>query len=92
MTDHQSDCEVDRRLEKGILDLLAQRAPGATICPSEVARLVGSEDGWRHLMDRSRQAARRLAASGDVEVTQGGEVVDPAVARGPVRIRRAGSP
>ena len=33
-------------------------------------------------------AAARLVAAGDVEVTQGGSVVDVATARGPVRIRR----
>jgi hypothetical protein len=33
-------------------------------------------------------AARRLAASGDVELTQQGRVVDPSTARGPIRIRR----
>lgn len=79
------------RLERAILDLLAQRASGATICPSEAARLVAGEDGWRDLMQPARDAAARLVAAGEVEVTQGGEVVDVATARGPVRIRRAGA-
>ena len=79
----------DRRLEEAILDLLGRRAPGATICPSEAARAVAGEERWRDLMEQARQAAQRLTASGQVEVTQGGEVVDLATARGPVRIRRA---
>jgi len=83
---------VDERLEAGILDLLEQRAHGATICPSEAARLVGSKDGWRDLMEPARKAAARLVATGDVEVTQGGEVVDPAAARGPIRIRPTARP
>lgn len=86
MTD--PDRTDDGRLEQGILDLLARRADGATICPSEAARLVGSEDGWRDLMEPARRAAARLVAAGAVEVTQGGEVVDPRTARGPIRIRR----
>ena len=45
-------------------------------------------DGWRELMEPARRAAARLVAAGEVEVTQGGEVVDLATARGPVRIRR----
>lgn len=80
-------------LEQSILDLLDQRAPGATICPSEAARAVAaaSEDGtpWRELMDLARAAARRLADEGVIEVTQGGQPVDPAAARGPIRLRTA---
>ena len=82
--------EVDERLEQAILDLLDRRATGATICPSEAARAVGSEGSWRDLMDPARRAAGRLVARGAVEVTQGGAVVDVATARGPVRIRRTG--
>jgi hypothetical protein len=73
--------------EAVILDLLAHRAASATICPSEAARAVGGE-GWRNQMDAARAAARRLEAAGVVDITQGGEVVDPATARGPIRIRR----
>jgi hypothetical protein len=68
--------------------LLAQRAEGATICPSEAARAVGGDD-WRDLMQPARDAARELADQGEVEVTQRGEVVDVTTAPGPVRIRRA---
>ncbi|NHC14455.1 DUF3253 domain-containing protein [Motilibacter sp. E257] len=60
---------------------------GATICPSEAARAVGGK-AWRELMEPARAAARRLVAAGEVVITQGGEVVDPAAAKGPIRIRR----
>lgn len=73
-------------LDAAILRLLAERDPGKTICPSEAARAVGGEE-WRDLMDDARAAAGRLRAAGRVEVTQRGEVVDPATARGPIRIR-----
>lgn len=79
--------DVDRVLEQTIDTLLAQRRPGASICPSEAARAVDAE-GWRELMPAARSAAGRLAAAGAVEVTQSGEVVDVATARGPVRVRR----
>ena len=79
--------DQDARLQQKILDLLATRRPGATICPSDAARAVGGEE-WRPLMDAARAAAQRLVDAGDVVVTQGGEVVDLATARGPVRIRR----
>ena len=80
--------DVPARLERAILDLLARRREGATICPSDAARAVGTEEGWRSLMEPARLAAARLVAAGEVEVTQAGSVVDVATARGPVRIRR----
>jgi hypothetical protein len=79
--------DVDARLQQVILDLLAQRRPGATICPSDAARAVAPDD-WRPLMDAARDAARRLVVAGEVVVTQRGEVVDLDGARGPIRIRR----
>ena len=39
-------------------------------------------------MEPTRQAAARLVEEGEVEITQGGEVVDLATAKGPIRIRR----
>jgi len=79
--------DVGARLEQAIDALLDDRRAGATICPSEAARAVDPE-GWRELMPAARAAAGRLAAAGRVEVTQRGEVVDVATARGPVRVRR----
>ncbi len=78
----------DQRLEEVTLSLLAGRAGSSTICPSEVARTVGSEESWRSLMEPARRAARRLVAAGEVEITQGGRVVDPSTAKGAIRIRR----
>ncbi|MEU5764608.1 DUF3253 domain-containing protein [Streptomyces asoensis] len=90
-TERQTERQVDRRLERAILELLERRAPAATICPSDAARTVyeGDDDGWRALTEPARRAARRLVTAGEVEITQGGRPVDPASARGPVRIRRA---
>ncbi|MFJ7148369.1 DUF3253 domain-containing protein [Streptomyces sp. NPDC100445] len=82
--------ERELELEEAILGLLDRRAAGASVCPSDVARAVypGADEGWRELMEPVRRAAARLAARGQVEVTQRGRPVDPARARGPVRIRR----
>jgi hypothetical protein len=84
---------VDEALEQTILDLLAARARGATICPSEAARAVAATralegDEWRTLMEPARRAARRLVVAGEVDIVQRGHVVDPSTARGPIRIRR----
>ncbi|HSP29651.1 MAG TPA: DUF2256 and DUF3253 domain-containing protein [Ilumatobacteraceae bacterium] len=81
---------VDKALEEAILALLDERARSATICPSEAARSV-DPDGWRPLMEPARSAARRLVAAGEVEITQGGRVVDPSSCTGPIRIRRSGT-
>ncbi|MFL6152017.1 MAG: DUF3253 domain-containing protein, partial [Ornithinibacter sp.] len=51
--------DVEARLQQAILDLLDQRRPGATICPSDAARAVEPDD-WRPLMDAARGAAQRL--------------------------------
>ena len=74
------------RLRDAILYLLGRRDPGKTICPSDAARAVGG-DAFRPLMDDARAAAAELVAEGRIEVTQRGEPVDLATARGPVRLR-----
>lgn len=74
-------------LEEAIRRLLDERSPESTICPSEAARAV-SDEHWRDLMEASRDAARRLVAAGEVEITQGGTVIDPTTIKGPIRIRR----
>jgi len=73
--------------ERAILALLAQRDAGRTICPSEAARALGGDDGFRPLMGIVRDAARALVADGAIEVTQGGRPVDLDAARGPIRLR-----
>ena len=76
-------------IEETILGLLAARAPGKTICPSEAARaLGGTEAEWRARMEPVREVARAMEARGDLELTQKGEPVgDPANIRGPIRLR-----
>ena len=82
--------DLDRRLEVRIETMLASRS--GTLCPSEVARAevapAERDDDWRDLMEPVRAAARRLNARGILVFTQGGRVVDPATAKGPVRLRR----
>lgn len=79
---------IDTQLEAAILRLVDSRS--GTICPSEAARSVADADGWRDLMEPARRAARRLVAAGEVEIVQGGRIVDPSTAKGPIRIRRVG--
>ncbi len=78
--------DTDRALEQTLRDLLDRASAGSTVCPSQAARAVAPED-WRPLMQASRSAARRLVTAGVAEITQGGAVVDPSTARGPIRVR-----
>ncbi len=73
-------------VEAAILELLGQRQAGATICPSEVARQMWPE-AWQERMEETRQAARRLVAAHQLEITQAGKAVDPSTAKGPIRLR-----
>ncbi|MCY7403786.1 MAG: DUF2256 and DUF3253 domain-containing protein [Cryobacterium sp.] len=79
--------DTDRELERTIEQLLSTRAGNASICPSDVARAVGGES-WRALLEPTRRAARRMVAAGQVQITQGGAVVDPSAAKGPIRLRK----
>jgi sarcosine oxidase gamma subunit len=83
---HKVD-RTDLALEAAIGALLDARAATSSTCPSEAARAVAPDD-WRPLMERARRAARRMVARGEAEITQGGSVVDPSTAKGPIRIRR----
>lgn len=77
---------TDRALEAALVDLLTRVVAGGTVCPSQAARAVRPDD-WRPLMPAARSAARRLVTAGTAEVTQGGHVVDPSTAKGPIRVR-----
>ena len=80
--------------ETAILDLLAARDAGKTICPSEAARALaiarGNPDDWRADMDRAHAAARALASEGAVRLMQGGAAV--AEPEGAYRIGHRGDP
>lgn len=77
---------LDDELAEAIFALLTERGAGKTICPSEAARRVQPND-WRPLMEPVRNVAARLAGEGRLVVTQRGEPVDIAAARGPIRLR-----
>ena len=81
----------DAALEAKILELLKLRGAGKTICPSEAARAVSADPedqaAWQPLMEPARAAARRLVSQGRIVITQGGHVVEPSTAKGPIRLK-----
>ena len=78
----------EKELTAKIRELLSARSAESSICPSDVAR-AAAPDNWRPLMEPVREAARHMVADGEVQITQGDEVVDPESVRGPIRIRWA---
>jgi hypothetical protein len=73
--------------EEAILGLLAVRAAGATICPSEAARrLAGPQGDWRAEMDAVHTAADALLERGTITLSWKGATQQKR--RGPYRIAR----
>ena len=72
------------------LALLAARADDATVCPSEVARVVAGEGGaWRKAMPKVHAAVDALVNEGAVRLSWKGRPL--ALRAGPYRIARARS-
>jgi hypothetical protein len=75
-------------LENAIFTLLAQRQPGASICPSDAARAVYAEAAqWRAAMPVVRAVAANMVDAGRLVVTQRGQPVDVRTVIGPIRLR-----
>lgn len=77
------------RIHACMLELLAERGPGRSICPSEVAHRLALriDHPWQDLMRPVRTVAATLVESGELEATQDGALVDIREVRGPIRLR-----
>ena len=73
-------------LKSAILKLLKTRRTGASICPSEAARVVFKED-WREQMPQVRIVASEMVSQNQIEICQKGVAVNPATIKGPIRLR-----
>jgi CHASE3 domain sensor protein len=73
-------------LQAVVMELVCERGSEKTICPSEAARAVAS-DNWRELMDDVRAVARDLHHKGNVQIEQQGKIVDSEDFSGPIRLR-----
>jgi hypothetical protein len=63
-----------------ILEVLATLNPGATMCPGDLARRLGT---WQAAL---RPLLAELAARGEVTITQRGSPADLRTLRGPYRV------
>jgi len=84
-----TDNSLAERIRECMLDLLVERGPGRSICPSEVARALAAHIGcrWQDLMRPVRTVAAALADGGTLEAIQHEAVVDIRDVRGPIRLR-----
>lgn len=86
----EASAQEDRAITDTILTLLASRAPSASICPSDVARALSSDEGvWRAQTPAIRRVPAQLAEDGSVKVTWGSEEVDALSRGGPIRVQRS---
>lgn len=77
---------TDDQIRIAISALLERRKPFATICPSEVARAVAS-DQWRPLMPQVRSVAVEMGQKGVLEILQGNRpIARDQPLRGPIRL------
>lgn len=77
---------TESKIEEKIMELLLERGPSKTICPSEVARALFPED-WREHMEEVRSVARALVKKDLIAITQAGQEVDPDNFKGAIRLR-----
>jgi len=71
------DDALRKRLRSAILTLLRHRDIGQSICPSEVARIVGSSDNWREIMPIVREVAVALANKNVLTILRNNQVLNP---------------
>lgn len=74
------------RIDAAIRALLRSRQPGRSICPSDVARIVGAAT-WRTMLPVVRDRAVRMLERGDLEILRGGRVVKRNPTEGVLRYR-----
>ena len=78
----------DERISATIRALLRKRVD-SSICPSDVARVVGGEgDAWRGEMGDVRRVAAGMASRGEIVATQKGIAVEADRVSGPIRLNR----
>ena len=80
----------DDDIAQEIVRQLSRRAASSSICPSEVARALGSDEAaWRALMPTVREVAAAMHAAGRLRITRGGvDVPDDLLHRGAIRLKR----
>jgi hypothetical protein len=77
---------TNRRIDAALRALLRSRERGRSICPSDVARIVGGTK-WRTLLPVVRDRAVKMAEGGELEVLRRGRIVKTSATEGVLRYR-----
>ena len=75
-----------RRIEAAVRALLRSRQPGRSICPSDVARIVGGTT-WRTLLPVVRDCAVTMSQRGELDIVRRSRVVKTKPTEGVLRYR-----
>jgi hypothetical protein len=78
-----------RRIDAAIMALLRSRRSGASVCPSDLARIVGGKT-WRAMLPVVRDRAVRMSARGRIAILRRGRVIKENPTRGVLRYRLKG--
>jgi hypothetical protein len=73
-------------INAALLRIAAERGPAKSLCPTDVARAVSTEN-WRPLLGAVRKVAADLARQGKIEILRKGKPVSPDEMRGVIRLR-----
>ena len=68
-------------------EALKEEASSIDVDGNENGTSTSQKEKHSRIRERCRQAARRLAAKGEILVTQNGQVVDPSFAKGTMELR-----
>ena len=80
----------DDDIAQEIVRQLSRRAADSSICPSEVARALQTDEAaWRALMPHVREVAARLRDQGLLRITRGGvDIATEELHHGVIRLAR----
>ena len=80
----------DDDIAQEIVRQLSRRAADSSICPSEVARALQSDEAaWRARMPQVRKVAAAMRNEGRLRITRGGvDVPNETLHRGAIRLAR----
>ena len=99
MTHTNSKADAEEIIKAHLDRLLSSRQYPKTICPSEVARALSSDERemahvseWRELMPTIREVLWKMRSCGEVEILQKGEPLPEGSelqdVKGPIRARK----
>lgn len=78
------------RIDAALLALLRSRGPDRSICPSDVARIIGGPS-WRARLPAVRACAVSLRDKGELDILRGGQLLTRNLTEGVLRYRLARS-